>query len=408
MSLWSRIFGTESRALAPSDPYWTNYAIMRGIGGTSPDAVLSNLAVAARCVSLRSEIMASVPLHLYRRTSDGGRERADDNPLYGVLHDAPNPNMSAFEFRELLTRCLDLNGNAFARIERNSRAQVTALWPMLPGDVSIDVLPNGRLRFKRYDGTTVETLLQDEVLHIRAATRDGVLGLSPIAIARGALTLAITHAHTALNLSQNAFRPSGILSYQQMLTGPQKDALRQGAAAEYGGAENAGKLMIADGGAKFEQLSFSPEDSEFLDQRKMSNEDTARIFGVPPTAAGLVDKATYSNTEQEARALVSNCIGPLAGRIEAAMGRCLLTEAGRRTYYVEHDLDGLLRGDVKARFEAYRMGRECGVYSANDCRRLENEPPIPGDYGNTFHMPSNWTQLGPGAVPVLAGREVTV
>ena len=136
----------------------------------------------------------------------------------------------------------------------------------------------------------------------------------------------------------------------------------------------------------------SAEDAEFLASQKLSNEDVARLFGVPPTSVGITDKATYSNTEQEARALVANCLGPLASRIEAAMLRCLLTEEGRRTLYIEHDLAALLKGDVQARFEAYRIGREIGVFSPNDIRRRENETPIPG--GDVYHQPANWTPLG--------------
>jgi HK97 family phage portal protein len=166
----------------------------------------------------------------------------------------------------------------------------------------------------------------------------------------------------------------------------------------HSGPANTGKLMILDGGAKFETISFTPEDAEFLASRKLSNEDTARVFGLPPTSVGITDKATYSNTEQESRALVQNALGPLAKRIEAAMSRCLLTEAGRRTLYVEHDLDALLRGDVAARFEAYRIAREIGVYNPNDIRRKENEPPIPN--GDTYHQPANWVPLGTAASPV--------
>ena len=393
MGLLARMFGTETRTAAlPSDPYWANFAAMRSIGAPTADNILSNLAVATRCIALRSELLASVPLFLFRRTPDGGRERADDNPLNGTLHDIANGGQSAFEFRELLIRCLDLFGNAFARIDRNARGQVTALWPLLPGDVQVDRLANGRLRYRIYSGTRTEALLQEEVLHIRAASRDGVMGLSPIAVARGSLALALAHQETAASLSQNSLRPSGLLVYPQTLSATQRQQIKDGAASAYAGSQQAGKMMLIDAGAKYEALSFSPEDAQFLETRKLANEDIARIFGLPPTCVGLVDKATYSNTEQESRALVQNALGPLAGRIEAAMARCLLTDVGRRTLYIEHDLNGLLRGDVKARFDAYRLAREIGVYSANDIRRKENEPPIPD--GDTYHMPVNWAPLG--------------
>ena len=406
MGIIARLLGFETRAASTvrtSDPYLAEFFGERGIGGSSvnADAVLSNLAVAARCVALRSELLASVPLHLFRRTANGGRERADDMPLYAVLHDMANPNLSAFEFRELLIRSLDLSGNAHARIVWNNRGQVTGLYPMLAGTVTVERMPSGRLRYKVHsDRGGTEILLQEEVLHIRGPSRDGLTGMSPIQIARGALALALTQNTTAAALFANSLRPSGLLSYPGALTADQSARVRTSVEGKFAGDRNAGKLMILDGGVKFEQLSLSSEDAEFLDARKMSNEDVARIFGMPPTTVGITDKATYSNTEQEARALVQNALGPLASRVEAALHRCLFTDAGRRTLYAEHDLSGILRGDVSARFEAYRIGREIGVYSPNDIRRRENEPPIAG--GDAYHQPANWVPLGSPA-PAAGG-----
>lgn len=339
-------------------------------------------------------------MHVFRRERDGGRDRADDNALYGVLHDIANPDQSAFEVREFLIRSIDLHGNAFARIERNARGQVSALWPISPGNVSLERLATGRLRYKvsdRRGGVTV--LLAEEMLHIRGPSRDGMLGLSPIQIARGALGLALAQSDTAGALMENSMRPSGILSFAERLQDGARERVRAMAEQRFAGPEGAGKLMIIDGGAKFERVTFTPEDAEFLDTRKLSNEDVARIFGLPPTSVGITDKATYSNVEHEGRALVQNALGPLAARIEAAMSRCLLTDAGRRSLYIEHDLSGLLRGDVQARFTSYRIAREIGAMSANDVRRLENQPPIVG--GDTYHQPANWVPLGSpgGAVP---------
>lgn len=398
MGILARLLGRETRAASTvrtSDPYLADFFGQRGIGAgsVSADAVLSNLAVAARCVALRSELLASVPLHLFRRTADGGRRRADDLPLYGLLHDMANANLSAFEFRELMVRSLDLAGNAYARIEWNARGQVAALYPLLPGEVSVERLPSGRLRYRvSRTGGGADVLLQDDVLHVRGPSRDGVMGQSPIQIARGSLALALQQNETAGALFANSLRPSGLLSYPGQVGTDQRDRIRISIEDRLAGARNAGRLLILDGGVKFEPLSLTSEDAEFLDARKMSNEDVARIFGMPPTTVGITDKATYSNTEQEARALVQNALGPLAARVEAAMQRCLLTDAGRRSLYVEHDLSGILRGDVQARFEAYRIGREIGVYSPNDIRRRENEPPIAN--GDAYHQPANWVPLG--------------
>lgn len=399
MGFFSRLFGTETRA-APeqrdvrlSDPYLAHVFGLQGRGAVTPDTVMSSLAVAARCVGLRSELMASVGLHMYRRTDDGGRERAEDNPLYSVLHDLMNPGLSAFEGREFLVRSLDLTGNAYAAIEWNARGHVTALYPFPPLAVGVERLPSGRLRYRFTDPRGASaTYTQDEVLHIRGPSRDLILGMSQIQIAAGSLSLALAQRQTAASLMENSLRPSGILTFPDRLSVEQQGRLRAMMDQRFGGAENAGRAMIMDGGAKFEHLTFTPEDAEFLANMKLSNEDTARIFGVPPTSVGITDKATYSNTEQEATALVQNALGPLAKRIEAALQRCVLTAASRRTYYVEHDLDSLLRGDIQARFEAYRIGREIGALSPNDIRRKENDPPIEG--GNVYHQPANWVPLG--------------
>lgn len=404
MGILQRLFGrpAETRATPFPDPYWSNWYAMNGGAGAatfaSPDAVMSNLSVATRCVALRSELLASVPLQLYRRTANGGRELADENPLYGVLHDMANPQLAAYEFRELLVRSLDLWGNHYSRIEWNARGQVTGLWPLVQGDCQPELLPNGRVRYKVFQGRRTVTLLQEEVLHVRGPTKDGMLGWSPIMIARGALGLAVAQSQTATSMSENSFRPSGLISYPGVLNKDQRDYVTHRLPDEFAGARNAGKLMIIDAGAEFKQMAFSPEDSQFLEQRRLSNEDVARIFCVPPTSVGILDKGTYSNTEQESYSLVQNCLAPLAARIEAAMSRCLLTDVGRRTLFVSHDLDGLLRGDVKSRFDAYRIARECGIYSANDIRAKENQPPIPGDEGGLYHMPANWIELGPGSI----------
>lgn len=394
MKLWP--FNMEKRAAepAPVDPYlagWPGYP--PAWGGVSSDALLSNSAVAVRCVNLRSEMLASVGLFVFRRTSDGGRERADDLSLYPVLHDLMNPQMTAYEGREFLIRSLDLHGNAYARIERDNRGQVTALYPLDPGMVSVERLDNGRLRYKHTDARGgLQTYIQDEMLHVRGPSRDGMMGVSAIQFGRGAMSLRVSQAETATALVANGLRPSGVMSFDERLVGDARVKIREAVADRLQGATNAGQLLIMDGGAKYTPMSWSAEDAEFLASQKLSNEDVARLFGVPPTSVGITDKATYSNTEQEARSLVANCLGPLASRVEAAMLRCLLTEEGRRTLYIEHDLAALLKGDVAARFEAYRIGREIGALSPNDIRRRENETPIPG--GDVYHQPANWIALG--------------
>jgi HK97 family phage portal protein len=397
MGLFSRIFGMEKRAV-PGDAYLGAFLEARAVTGAAvtPDAVLSAMAVATACVSRRSQGLASVPLCIHRNVGTSNAARAEDHPLYDVLNVRPNDYMSAFELREFLVRSHDLFGNAYARIERNARGVVTALHPFMPHMVAIERLVSGRLRYRAtdYDGKT-HVLLDDEMLHVRGPSRNGMYGLSPIAIARGALGLALAQHETVEALNQNSLRPSGILSWPHKIDTAGRGLIRAQVAEKYQGPRNAGELMILDGGAKYERITFSPEDAELLASRKLANEDVARIFDCPPTSVGIVDRSTYSNTEQEALALVRNCLAPLAARFESAFARCLLTDAGRRSFFFRHDFSELLRGDMKTRFEAYRLAREVGVYSPNDVRRLENEAPIEG--GDAYHMPANWIALGAGA-----------
>lgn len=407
MRLLSRLFGKETRAAGGArDAYANAFREARGpgYGGLGPDAVLSNLSVAARCVALRSELLASVPFHLYRRTKDGGRERAEDHAISDVIAHSPNDYQTGFEFREFLVRSLDLHGNAYARIERNARGEIVALHPFPPGMVAIEQLATGRLRYRATDmNGGVWLLLQEEMLHLRGPTRNGVYGLSPIDVARGALGHALTHAKTIESISRNRLAPSGALTFDGQLSATQHEAIRAQIESRFQGPDNAGAFFVFHGTpAKWLPFTMTPADAQFLETRKLSNEDVARIFGMPPTTVGLIEKATYSNIENEARAMVQNALGPLAARIEAAFARCLLTTTGRRNYYFEHDLNALTRGDMEARFKSYRIAREIGAFSPNDVRRRENEAPI--ENGDLYHTPANWVPLG--SAPAAAAQSV--
>jgi HK97 family phage portal protein len=381
----------ETRDVRTSDPALAEVFAMRGLNlAATPEAVMSNLSTAAACIRIRSELLASTSLHLFRRGPNGERSRADDLPLYEVLHAVANPGASAFEFRETMVRDLDMRGNAYATIERGTDGQVIALYRIDPLLVGVERLGTGRLRY-RIGG---EPLLQDEVLHIRGPSRDGIIGQSAIAISAGMFGLALTQANTASKVAENATKVSGAVVYPVTLSMDTRNHVRAGMERYAASRDDAGKVLVLDGGADFKQFSLNPADMEFLASRRLANEDVCRVFGVPPTSVGITERATYSNTEQEAHALIQNALGPLAARVEAAMMRCLLSAEERRTLYIEHDLSALLRGDVASRFEAYRIGREIGVFSANDVRRRENEPPVAG--GDTYHQPANWVSLNGG------------
>ncbi|MHC2489133.1 HK97 family phage portal protein [Sinorhizobium meliloti] len=385
-------FRKAETRIATSDPFLGEFLGSRWQASADIEKA-SGHAVAHRCISVIAENLASVPLKVYKRTEDGGREAATEHPLYSVLHDETAPGLTAFEAREWLLSSALAYGNAYAKIERNGRGQVTALHPFTAGTVTVEVLKSGRLRYKRAlaDGGT-EVLLQDEVLHIRYRTKDGVLGMSPIQIAAAAFGLALAQQDQAGAAAENAFRPAGALVFPDKLAATGKDNVIAKFKERFVGALKANEVMILDGGAKFETFQFNSKDSEFLDSRKLSNLDICRVFGVPPSVAGITDDATYSNIGEESRALVMRCLAPWAKRVEMAMNIALLSPEARKTLYVEHDLSAMLRGDLVSRYNAYRVGREGGWLSANEIRGFENMSKIEG--GDEYIQPLNMGLLG--------------
>lgn len=395
MNWFDRILRREKRARVRSDdPFIAEwFGFNGGIRSHVDPQRASGLATAVACISVISQSLASVPLNVYRRTANGGRERATDHPLYAVLHDAPNGVMTAFETREMLIASLLISGNAYAVIEWNQRGQVTALHPLDPGRVTVERLESGRLRYRVTDRFgRVRVYLQDEMLHLRyRLARDGVMGISPIQLARETFNLALTQQETAAGLAAKGNRPSGALVFPNSLGHAGKEAALTKLAAKIEADTLTSNVLVLDGGVDWKSFSMTAKDAEFLESRKLTNLDICRIWGVPPTVVGILDHGTYSNVEMESRALVVRCLAPMARRIEQAMNVALLPAGSRRTLFIEHDLAGLLRGDMKARYESYKIGREWGWLSPNEIRGWENLPEIEG--GNEYLSPLNMTPI---------------
>ncbi|RVG23509.1 phage portal protein [Sinorhizobium meliloti] len=397
MSLINRILGRETRSTIKSDdPYLSEWFGYRGggMGGFVDPSRASGIAVAHACIAIVSQNLAAMPLNLYRRSANGGRERAADHPLYGVLHDMANPQQTAFEARELLLASLMVAGNAFARLEWNGRGQVTALYPLDNSRVAVERLESGRLRYRvagEHGGS--RTYLQEEILHLRYRLgRDGVMGLSPVQIARETFNLALVQQEQAGKQAKKSFLPEGALVFPNAIGKDQRQQVIDKLEAKINSDLSTRGVIVLDGGTEWRSFSFSSKDAEFLDSRKLTNLDICRIWGVPPTVAGITDDATYSNNDQESRALVVRCLAPMAKRLEQAMNAALLTTESRKSLFVEHDLAGLLRGDMKERYESYRVGREWGWLSPNEIRGWENLPAIDG--GDEYLSPLNMTILG--------------
>jgi len=382
--------GLERRS---TDEYTRKHLATRaarvGFGSTpaSPEA----LPMLYSCVNVIAETTASIPLSLTDRTT---REVAEDHPLHRVLHTEWNPHMTALEGREHLVASCALTGNGYARTERRNDGAVVALYPIMPGMVGVDRLSNGRLRYRYTDenGRT-STLLDDEVLHVRYRSADGIVGRSPVEVARPLFELSAQQQHFQIRHLENMGRPSGAV---RLPTGNSlDDEAFERLKTEINSMVDSGRMPLFEDGLEYINLAITPRDAEFVDTMKLTNLDICRIYRVPPTSVGITDNATYSNVAQEQAALVKHCLRPWMVRIEQAMTHALLTPQGRRRYSVEHNAEGLLRGSQEERFEAYRIAREWGWMNVNEIRQRESMPGI-GAAGDEYRSPMNSEPLANG------------
>lgn len=352
------------------------------------------------CVRILAEAIAGLPLHLYRTTDTGGKEKATDHPLYRILHDEPNPEMASFVFRETLMTHLLLWGNAYAQVQRNGRGEVVALWPLMPNRMTVDRDREGRLYYAyatsdseasmRGGGTVV--LHPRDVLHVPGLGFDGLVGYSSIAMAKNAIGMAIACEEYGATFFANGAQPGGVLEHPGVIKDPER--VREGWNATFGGSGNANKIAVLEEGMKYTPISISPEQAQFLETRKFQIDEIARIFRVPPHMVGDLDKSSFSNIEQQSLEFVKYTLDPWVARWEQSMTRTLLTEAEKRRLLVKFNVDGLLRGDYQSRMNGYATARQNGWMSANDIRELENLDRIPAEAGGDLYLVNgNMTKL---------------
>lgn len=361
--------GYEKRT--DGDPYWENYAVLRnGVSGSA-----QSVSTVYACVQTISETIASLPLFLYRRSEDGGRETAPDHPLYRVLHDRPNGQQTALEFREQMQSFVLLRGNAYAEIGRGWDGQVRSLEPIHPDHVSVIRLPNGHVGYNITSNKGVtRRLLQDEVLHLRHRTENGITGISPITAAREVIDLALAEREHGNSAFRNGTRLSGILKFPQRLKTEQKKSLSESWDSQYAGGNNAGKTAILEEGVEYQTISMTLEDAEWIAARQFSVEEVCRLFRMPPTMVGDLRFGNYSNSVELARQFVTLTLRRHLVMWEQSIARCLLTEAGSRRFFAEHSVEGLLRGDSVARSTFYKNAITDGWMGIDEVRQLENLP----------------------------------
>ena len=343
------------------------------------------------CVRILSEAVASLPLHVYRYTGTGS-EKASEHPLYSILHYEPNPEMTSFVFRETLMTHLLLWGNAYAQVIRNGKGEVIALYPLMPDRMTVDRDSRGRLyyeyRASDEDPMTSKKgtvkLQPPDVLHIPGLGFDGLVGYSPIAMAKNAIGLSIAAEEYGSKFFANGATPSGILEYPGTVKDP--DRVRESWNAGFGGSSNAHKVAVLEEGMKYTPISISPNEAQFLETRKFQIDEIARIFRVPPHMVGDLDKSSFSNIEQQSLEFVKYTLDPWVSRWEQSIARRLFSEEEKKKYFVKFNVDGLLRGDYQSRMQGYATARQNGWMSANDIRELENLDRIPAEEGGDLYL----------------------
>lgn len=412
MGILSKLF--RSRDKPTNLTAGSSYSFFMGFSGSGKyvtERTAMQMTAVYSCVRILSEAMASLPLHYYRHTGGGGKEKAIDKPLYAILHDEPNPEMTSFIFRETLMTHLLLWGNAYSQIIRNGLGDIVALYPLMPDRMKVDRDEHGRLYYEYtvYESDDVNgrkgtnkvgkvvRLKPYDVLHVPGLGFDGLVGYSPIAMAKDAIGLAIAAEEYGSKFFANGAQPSGVLEHPGTLTHPEN--LRESWQNTFGGSGNSGKIAVLEEGMKYAPISIPPDQAQFLETRKFQIDEIARIFRIPPHMIGDLEKSSFSNIEQQSLEFVKYTLDPWVCRWEQAMARALLKPEDKKAYFIKFNVDGLLRGDYESRMRGYSIARQNGWMSANDIRMLENLDRIPEEQGGDLYLINgNMTKLNDAGI----------
>lgn len=360
---------------------------INGAGTVTEEKALSIDAVYA-CVNLYARTIASLPLILYEK-GENGKVRALDHHLYKLLHNEPNPNMTSHTFRKMLEASLKLWGNAYAWIEFDKYYQVKALWPLPPGNVFPQrSTRTGELFYDAvlFDGSA-RRFRAYEMVHIPGLGFDGISGRSPIRQFAETMGLNIAVKRYGNKFFTNGARPSGVLEHPGTLSEQAQNRMIKKFEQNYSGVENSGRTLLLEEGMKYHQIGVPPEEAQFLESRKYGVNEIARIFGVPPHMIADLEHATFSNIESQDINFAKHSIVPECVNWEQELMRKLLNDRERERYEIEFNMEGLVRGDLQSRYQAYAIGIQWGFLAPNDIRAKENMGRL--DSGDNTYTPLN-------------------
>lgn len=362
---------------APTDDFWYT-----GLGSQTASGVLVSqdtamrLSTVYKCVRVRAETIGMLPLMVYRRRPDGGKEPAADHALYTLLHDAPNPWMTSMQWRMAMQAHLDLRGNAYSQIVYDGAGRVDMLLPLHPDRVRCEIMPSGAPRWEYTDAQgRKQTFVFGELLHVAGLSADGYCGMNPIEAEREALGAAIAARDYGARYFANSARPPmWIKMAGKFASADDRRRYASDFAAAFGGI-NSGKVPVMEDGKELHAIQINNSDAQFLELRKYADVDIAGLFRMPPHKIGILDRATWGNIEHQQLDFVTDTIMPSAVAWEQALRRDLDFGAD---HFAEYRLAGLLRGDTRSRYEAYGKGIQDGWLTRNEARNMENLNPLDG------------------------------
>jgi len=372
--------------------------IFNNIGETSSgvritaDSALRNSVVFA-CNRVLSESISSLPLVLYKEDENGNRAKAKKHPLYKLLNSNPNKENTTMQWRETMITNVNLRGNHFTQIIRNSRGDILSLWGLDTARMTAKRLEKtGEIIFIYNTGSKEVAFKFDDILNVAGLSLDGISGISPIAYNRESLGVSVALEAHAGSFFKNSASPSGIFAIEGELSDEAFKRMKKDFDESWTGMKNSNKPMVLEGGAKFHPITMTNVDSQFLEARKFQKQDISAIFRVPLHMINDLEKANYNSIEQLSLGFVIYSLTPSLIRIEQCMQRDLLTEQERADgYYIKHNLSALLRGDMKTRAELYGKFVEKGIFTINDVLKLEDMNEV--DEGNKRYIQMSYTTV---------------
>jgi len=343
-------------------------------------------------VKVMSDTIASLPLFLFRRDANGqDKHKATSHPLFRLLHDQPNPMMTSYQWRNVMMLHALLRGNGISEIIRDGNGQVAELWPWNPDNVRIESKGFNLTYWFTVEGQGEVPLPPERVLHLTGLSQSGLVGMSTLTALQETVALGLAAEEMGGSLFGNGARISGLITPENDLDEDAMNALRESFNEKYAGAGNKARVAISPKAAKFEKFTIDPDEAQFNETRKLQVTEAARTFNVQPDKIGDLERATFSNVEQQAINFVVYTLRPWLVNFEQLMNKDLIVKAEKPDLFFEFSVNALLRGDVATRFASYRTALETGVFKLNEIRAFENVNSVEG--GDVNYRPMNLTPV---------------